>query len=404
MVQLSPFEVEQWLDRYENTPGVLNIAETCASSISLDELVQFNSREDAPSPIDFSAKMTYGAIRGSEGLRQNIADTYADHAGNEETGGPVSTDNVLVAQGAIGANYLVFYSLVGPGDHVICVFPTYQQLYSVPESLDAEVSLWKLKEEDGYVPDVTELKKLIKGNTKMIVINNPNNPTGIPIPRSTLAEIIGLARERNIIIFSDEVYRPLFHSVSDLETPPSAISLGYVKTVVTGSMSKAWALAGIRVGWIVSRDAEIIERLSLTRDYTTISVSQLDDQIARYALSADVRPQLLARNMELARTNLKMLDDWVRKHTSVCTWVKPTAGTTAFIQFRKGNGEPVDDDAFCQHVISKTQVLFVPGSSCFGKAAGDFRGSVRIGYANKTEVLRDALGRLSSYVDEHLRS
>lgn len=395
------------MDKYENTPGVLNIAETCCSSISINQLSRFDSspsqKTDAHSLIDFFKPLTYGPILGSDELRRNIAAIYNEEQGATATATrQLSPRDVIVTQGAISANHLVFYSLVGPGDHVICIFPTYQQLYSVPETLGAEVSLWQLRAENSYIPDVHELEKLIRGNTKMIVINNPNNPTGATTPKEVLADIIALARKHEIIIFSDEVYRPLFHSIEPHEIPPSAITMGYDKVVVTSSMSKAWALAGIRVGWIASRDPFITSAVASARDYTTISVSQLDDQVARYALSAAVRPQLLARNIALAKTNLNLLDRFVQDHASICSWTRPMAGTTAFVQFRNKNGAPVDDEAFCKDVLDKTKVMFLPGSRCFGHGQVRFDGFVRIGYVNETGVLRQALEELGAYITEHL--
>jgi aspartate/methionine/tyrosine aminotransferase len=151
------------MDRLETTPGALNIAETCAASVAVDDLVRMCEDKDAPSPLRLSKKLTYGDIRGSDTLRQRVASLF-DRASDAE---PLPAENVVITQGAIGANFLVFYTLVGPGDHVLCVYPTYQQLYSVPESLGAELSLWKLKEENGYVPDVGELEGLVKANTKV---------------------------------------------------------------------------------------------------------------------------------------------------------------------------------------------------------------------------------------------
>jgi aspartate/methionine/tyrosine aminotransferase len=300
--------------------------------------------------------------------------------------------------GAIAANFLTLYTLLGPGDHVVCVYPTYQQLYSVPESLGAEVSLWKLKKEKKYVPDLADLDALIKENTKMIIINNPNNPTGATIPKSVLTGLVDRARERNIIVLSDEVYRPLFHGISpiDEEYPPSLISMGYARTVVTSSMSKAYALAGIRIGWIASRDKSIIEMLASGRDYTTISVSQVDDRIASYALSASVLHALLRRNINLAKTNLAMLEAFVDKHDEICSWVKPTAGTTAFIKF-ENDGKPVDDVELCLDLLEKTKVMVMPGSRCFGHDK-DFRGFVRFGYVCETEILVEGLARLEKYL------
>lgn len=235
---------------------------------------------------------------------------------------------------------------------------------------------------------------------KMIVINNPNNPTGATTPKAILQAIVDLAKDRGIIVFSDEVYSPLFHSLPDeTEAPPSILSMGYEKTVATGSMSKAFALAGIRLGWIASRDTSIIEAVSAARDYTTISVSQLDDQIASYALSDAVLPSLLSRNLRLARTNLALLDDFVRKYSSVCSFIKPTAGTTAFVQFRR-RGEPVNDEAFVLDLLDKTKVLFLPGAPCFGLGK-EFKGYVRVGYVCHTEVLKEGLEKLGRYVEDN---
>jgi len=202
----------QWMDEYETTPGVLNIAETCAASISIDDLVALCEDPNIPLPINTSTKLTYGAIRGSPALRERLASLYSARVSS-----PLSPENILITPGAIAANFLLLYTLIGPGDHVICVHPTYQQLYSVPESLGAEVSLWKLKKEKNYIPDIEDLKPLIKDNTKMIIINNPNNPTGSTIPKSVLTALIELARPKNLIILSDEVYRPLFHGISPMD-------------------------------------------------------------------------------------------------------------------------------------------------------------------------------------------
>lgn len=389
--------------RYELTPGVLNIAETCAASVSIEDLQALSTDKSEASPLSLSRKLTYGAIRGSDTLRERVAALY--------TGGgspALVADDILITQGAIVANFLLLYTLIGPQDHVICVYPTYQQLYGVPESLGAEVSLWKLKKENSYVPDAGELDLLVKPNTKMIVLNNPNNPSGATVPGSVLRSVVEFARARNIIVMCDEVYRPLFHSPrpasqqgSEQEaTPPSVLELGYEKTISTSSMSKAWSLAGIRIGWIASRDKAIIEAIAAARDYTTISVSQIDDQIASYALSDAVRPALQRRNLELARTNLGLLDAFVRAREGTCSWVRPTAGTTAFVRFA-GKGQPVDDVAFCLDVLDKTKVMFLPGSKCFGHGR-DFRGYVRIGYVSETAVLREALTRLGDYVDKNL--
>ncbi|OKL56585.1 hypothetical protein UA08_08120 [Talaromyces atroroseus] len=349
--------------------------------------------EQATSPISLSTKLTYGAIRGSEELRGHLARVYSAEALRG-----LPHDNILITSGAIQANFLLHYALVGPGDHVIVHYPTYQQLYSVPESVGAEVSLWKARENDGWTLDTEELKSLIRPNTKLIVLNNPQNPTGAIIPRSTLAEIVNIARSQSITIHADEVYRPIFHGVSpaDSDFPPSLLSLGYENTVVTGSMSKAYSLAGIRVGWIAARNKAIIEKCMVCRDYTTISVSQLDDAVATYALAPHTIDNLLHRNIQLARKNLEILEKFVEAHTWACEWIKPRAGTTAFVRFSR-DGRPVDDVAFCKLLHDKVGVLVVPGSQCFGRD-GDFQGYVRVGYVSETEVLEQGLAKLSEFM------
>jgi aspartate/methionine/tyrosine aminotransferase len=154
------------MDKYE-TSAKYNLAETCCASISIDELVSLSENKtlQASDILSTSLVQNYGEIRGSIKLRENLSRLYSAKVGT-----PLSVDNILITPGAIAANHLVLYSLLKPGDHVICHYPTYQQLYSIPDSLGAEVSLWKCKPEDKWLPSLDELKDLIKENTKLIII------------------------------------------------------------------------------------------------------------------------------------------------------------------------------------------------------------------------------------------
>ncbi|KAL1297868.1 hypothetical protein AAFC00_006391 [Neodothiora populina] len=392
MVAIEPFAVEQWMDKYETT-AKYNIAETCCASISVDELRDISEKK-GENVIDLSTVLNYGDIRGSENLRTNLARLYSSKVGT-----PLRTDDILIQPGAIAANYLVLASLIGPGDHVICHYPTYQQLYSVPASLGADVDLWKAKEKKNWQPDADDLKDLIKPNTKLIIINNPNNPTGAVLRKSLLEKVIELASEHDITILSDEVYRPLFHGIGPMDSdfPSSMINMGYEKTIVTGSLSKAYSLAGIRCGWLASRSKEIIEKCASFRDYTTISVGVLDQQIATFALSQDTIHSLLGRNISLARTNLEMIERFVIKHDEYCSYVRPEAGTTAFIKIER-DGKPVDAVEFCKQLQEKTGVMFLPGT-CFGD---EFKGYVRIGYVNKTEVVKEGLEEVRKFMKKEM--
>ncbi|EPS43909.1 hypothetical protein H072_2167 [Dactylellina haptotyla CBS 200.50] len=396
MVVIKPFNVEQWMDTYE-TQCKYNIAETCCDSVSLTDLVSLagNVETGAENPITSvlaKKRLDYGHIRGSPSLRTNIAKLY------ESSTLPVSQSQVLITPGAIAANFLVFYTLVHPCDHIICIHPTYQQLYTVPESLGAKVDLWKLKENDNWSADVTELQKLIKDNTKMIILNNPNNPTGATLPFSVLEGVKSLAEKNNITVLCDEVYAPVFHS-SKAPPPPSFMSLGYKNTIVTGSLSKAYSLAGIRIGWIASHNEEIVEIIAAARDYNTISVSQLDDAVAAYALSPGVRENLVERNIKLCEANLEVLDAFVNKYAKSVGYVKPVSGTTAFVKFTRSDGEVVDDVRLCEMVMADAGVLFVPGGHCFGTYEGEFRGYVRIGYACGTAALKQGLEKVGEWIE-----
>ncbi|EMD65542.1 hypothetical protein COCSADRAFT_35583 [Bipolaris sorokiniana ND90Pr] len=389
MVKIDKFAVESWMDAYE-TKCKYNIAETCCASISVDQLRDLSEDKDRQ-VFDTSRVLNYGAIRGSDDLRNNLARLYSVKVTT-----PLPAENILTTAGAIQANYLTAYTLVGPGDHVICHYPTYQSLYDVPKQLGAEVDLWKAKPENNWIPSIEDLKALIKPNTKLIILNNPNNPTGAVLGKTFLQDVVAIASEKNITIMGDEVYRPLFHSIGplDKEFPPSLLSMGYSNIVVTGSMSKAYSLAGIRIGWIASRSSDLIERIADARHYTTISVSYFDEQVAAYALHSSTIHGLLARNIQLAKTNLALLEKFVIKNEDECEWVKPVAGTTAFIKFHR-EGKPVDSVDFCKKLLEATGVMFVPGSTCFGD---EFKGYVRIGFVNQTDVVKEGLDAATKFI------
>jgi aspartate/methionine/tyrosine aminotransferase len=159
-------------------------------------------------------------------------------------------------------------------------------------------------------------------------------------------------------------------------------------------MSKAYSLAGIRVGWIASRSCDLIEQIASARHYTLISVSQLDEQVAAFALDASTVHGLLGRNIRLAKTNLEILERFMVKNDEACEWVKPVAGTTAFVRFHK-DGKAVDAIDFCKRVMERTGVMFVPGDYCFGE---EFKGYVRIGFVNRTEVVKEGLDKVTQFL------
>lgn len=365
------FAVEDWMNKYEMS-ATYNIAETCVDSLTIEELISI----DGTKPDDFfrslyEKKLTYGHIEGSPEFRTLVSQLYES----------IDPKQVLVMNGGIAANFLVFYSLVKPGDHVISVHPTYQQIYDVPKSFGATVDLLHLKPENGYLPDLDELRALVRENTKLICINNPNNPSGAIIERELLEKIVEIARSCGAYLLCDEVYRNLLQE-DDLIVP--SVADLYEKGISTSSMSKALSLAGLRLGWIAAPH-DVIEECVKHRDYTTISVGMLDDILAVHALKNYDR--ILSRNRKIIKDNLAILDEWVAGETAV-TYVKPRAGTTAMLKVDL----PVSSADFCEGLLKQTGAFLTPGS-CF-----DMEGYVRIGYACETEMLRQGLQKVSEYI------
>jgi aspartate/methionine/tyrosine aminotransferase len=225
--------------------------------------------------------------------------------------------------------------------------------------------------------------------------SNPNNPTGFVLPHSTLDQLIALAEKNNITLFSDEVFRPLFHT-SDL-APPPFVSLGYKNSLSTGSVSKAYGLPGIRVGWVVSQDKELLERIMTARDYTTISVSLLDDSVAAFCLSSNIQPRIIQRSLAICKASLALLEEFVTRNKNRCDWVYPRGGGTAFIRILNSDGSPVDDRQFALSLVEKTGLCTLPGD-CFADGEDEeTRGFLRIALGDDVKV-RQGLDILEKFI------
>ena len=371
-MKIRDFGVEIWMNRYE-TDCELNLAETCVESLTVAELLDMAGKRDDILAELLPMKLTYGAIEGSDRLRGLIAGLYERQA----------VDNVVVTHGAIGANALVHEALVEPGDRVISVLPTYQQHYSIPESFGADVRILKLTEAHGFLPDLEELRRLATPGTKLICLNNPNNPTGSLMDRDVLLQVVEIARGCGAWVLCDEVYRGTDQQGGGMT---ASIADLYEKGISTGSMSKTWSLAGLRLGWIVGPKA-LLQAVSIHRDYNTISVGMLDDHFAAIAL--ENRTKILARNQGITRRNLAVLAEWVEDEPLI-SWVKPKSGTTALLKYDL----PITSEIFCTRLLERTGVMLTPGS------AMDMEGYLRIGYANGEAILREGLKRMSVFLKE----
>ena len=369
---IKPFAVEEWMNEWE-VGARYNIAETCVDSVSLNELFALTGEDKAAFLENLAARrLTYGDIEGAPAFRQGICSLYKT----------VKPENIVTTHGAAGANHHVFCSLVSPGDLVISVLPTYQQLYSIPESLGAKVKILPLSRENGYLPDLDALRALAVPGTKMICINNPNNPTGALMSRDMLEEIVQIAREAGAYILCDEVYR---HLTQTDEWSDSVVDL-YEKGISIGSMSKVFSLAGLRLGWIASHNADFINACLSRRDYSLISCGMFDEAVASLALHHS--HALLTRNRSIIRKNLAILSDWAEKEKRV-HFVRPQAGTTSLLFY----DSPMPSYAFCEKLLAQTGALLTPGA-CF-----ELEGCARIGYACDSSELKAGLAAISQTLD-----
>jgi len=369
-MKIDTFGVEMWMNEWE-TKCEFNLAETCVESLTIDQLFQISGKNEKDLSEILSLKMTYGEIKGSDRLRTAIAALYDNQ----------TIENVLVTHGTIGANMLVHKTLVDSGDRVVSVVPTYQQHFSIPKSIGADVHYLRLREENNWLPDLDELKKLVTPGTKLIALTNPNNPTGSLIGKEMLVQIAEIADEAGSWILCDEVYRGTDQHGTGMTASITDI---YEKGISTAGMSKAYSLAGLRLGWVTAPH-KVIEDVMIHRDYDTISVGMVDDYLATVALESVDR--LLERSHKITRGNLSYLSSWLDRETKL-SWVKPSSGTTALIKIEL----PIKSYDFCVKLLKKTGVMFTPG------AAMGMEGFIRVGYANNPEVLRAGLGRVSEYL------
>lgn len=368
-MKIAHFGVEEWLNTWEKK-ATYDISQSSVEALTLEELVGLDGTTVKDFFEGLSQKpLDYGWIEGSDSFKELVSSLYKQ----------VEPENILQTNGATGANLLALYALIEPGDHVVSMLPTYQQLYDIPRSLGAHVEFVELKEEEQWQLDLNELKSKLKPETKMICLNSANNPTGTLLDTPTLKAIVDMAREVDAYILIDEVYSPLTHegdftSIADL----------YEKGVSTNSLSKTYSVPGLRIGWTAS-SKELADIFRKYRDYTMICGGVLSDELAVHALKN--KDKILERNRKIVKENLEILNQWVEKEPRV-SLVSPYYVSTSFIKL----DIPQDDQSFCIDLLEETGVLLVPGSSF------DYPGHARLGYCCRKETLIKGLELLSLYL------
>lgn len=375
-MRIRDFGVEMWMNEYE-TKCDINLAETCVKPFTIREILAMEGNPEQTWDSFLDMQLNYGDIEGSPALRKELSELYTT----------MKPENIVITHGAIGANDLTINALVNPGDRVISVLPTYQQLYSIPESLGAEVKICKLLPENGFLPDLDEMRSYASDNTSLICVNNPNNPTGAVMDEDFMLKIVDIARSCDAYLLCDEAYRGLSHAEYGRNFAPAMADL-YEKGISVGSFSKAFSLAGLRLGWLAG-PPELVERVNRRRDYNTISCGRIDDRLATIALQN--KEELLKRNLEIVAANAEALDAWVAAEPHI-SYVKPAGGTTAFLKYDL----PIDSKTFCKRLLEEKGVMLLPG------AVMDVEGWLRIGYcfAEDSSELSQGLSLVSEFMDE----
>jgi len=368
-MKIAGFGVEAWLNAHERE-ATTDISQSSIAALTMAEIATLDGRDEHQFYQDLAtARLDYGWIEGSPDFKQAVSEVYHQ----------VPAENVLQTNGATGANHLAIYSLVEPGDHVIALYPSYQQLYDIPKSLGARVDYWHIREDHAWLPDINELKSLIKPTTKMILLNNAVNPTGSLLDRALLEQVVALAREVGAYVLADEVYVPLD------DTPFVSIADLYERGIAVNSLSKTYSAPGLRIGWVATPDPDLVEIFRKYRDYTMICSGVLNDQMAVTILQH--RTAILARNRQIVQRNLKLLTDWVAQEPRV-DLIAPHAISVSCIKLKI----PLDDETFCRQLLADTGVLLVPG------ARFDLPGHARLGYCTDTVTLQRGLNLLGQYL------
>jgi aspartate/methionine/tyrosine aminotransferase len=357
MRPLRPFALEVFLSKWEFTARY----HLCASdmqSITLSELLAMAD------PVDRAAwdqlYLGYTETWGAPALRETIASTYDN----------ISADHVLTFAGAQDGIFAAMHSILTPDDHAITLIPNYQSVESVPLSI-CETTGVALEPDNNWDLNLNRVRDAIRPKTRVICINFPHNPTGKVISRQTLDSLVAICRERNIYLFSDEVYRLLERRPE--MTLPQVADL-YERGLSLGVMSKAYGLPGLRLGWIASKDVDLLHRMERVKHYTSICSAAPSELLSQIALKA--RTRILARNHALIARNLPILNAFFTEYAHLFEWYVPDGGSIGYPRYLGLEGV----EAFAADLVEQAGVLLLPGSvykSDLGSTAPE---RFRVGY------------------------
>lgn len=365
MPSFVPFELERWQSTWENRVKY-NLSESGVHPLSIGELLELAGGDLAELA---ELRLVYSQADGTEELRAAIAELY-DGA---------TAEQVTVTVGSAEANFIVCWTLLQPGDHVAIMTPTYRQTWGLAQNFGASVAEFPLRFERGWQPDPDDIVRAIKPGTKLVVVTNPNNPTGQVLDAPSRTAILDRVRETGAWLLLDEVYRGAERDGRE------TVSLwgSYERVIAVNGLSKAYGLPGLRIGWLVC-PPEFKTSVWARHDYTVIGPSAASDYLARQALS--VRGRVLERTRGILNHNFPILDEWLRGFGQLFEWHEPKCGAITLVRYR----HPTNDLELVERVRAGSDILLVPGDH-FG-----LPGHLRLGFGNEANELRAALRDLKA--------
>ncbi len=367
-----PFVMERMMSKLEKEVE-FNLSESGVHPVTLGELVA-----DDPRLVDdlLATELNYAHANGIPALRENIAALYNG----------ATPDNILVTVGAIEANYNTVSTLLSLGDEMVLMLPNYMQIWGIARNCGLDLRTFRLREETQWAPDLAELDEAVTTRTRLIAVCNPNNPTGAILTEAEMDAIVAAADRVGAWILADEVYTGAERTRT--ERTPSFYGR-YDKVIAVGSMSKAYGLPGLRIGWAAG-PAEIVDEIWARHEYTTLSATMLSNTLAAVALSEKVRPRLLGRTRAFIREGFGVLQEWMDSHEGTFSVVAPQAAAIAFIRYQLD----INSSELAERLSRDKSVLIVPGDH-FGMDR-----FVRVSYGLPHDILIPALDRIHDMIVE----
>ena len=354
------FALERYFSQWEFTARY-HMTASDIQSMTVAELLTLATDRDR-SAFE-NGWLGYTETYGHPELREEIAKTY-------DTAEP---EDILCLAGAEEGVYIAMRVLLEREDHAIVVVPNYQAAETIPLDI-CEVSGVPLNENDNWSLDIDQVRDAVRPNTRLVSINFPNNPTGAVLDRACFNDLVELCREKGIYLFSDEVYR-LVERDENIRLPQVADV--YERGLSLNVMSKAYGFPGLRIGWIMTKDRELLKRMEGYKHYLSICNSAPSERLAIIALKA--REHILARNRHLVNSNAEKLTQFFNEFGALFEWTRPDGGCVGFPKYTG----PKDTNQFCEDLVNETGILLLPPKIYTSELLNTPRDRFRIGFGRE---------------------